>query len=360
MLPISVKPLKDELLSSWLIRTAIANKTDPLGLSGGIWENTYRFWTRDCDRFFPKDQSCKLSKYTGFSYAEHRFLTLEPIVQSILDDAILNPNVAWAWVIPRGHRNRTLVNGLHFCSHCLDDPPVYFKKQWRLSWNTACAKHKILLRLHCPKCYTAFSPHLITYTKTNITQCQQCGFDLRKCTAKRASEEVIAFQEKVNTMALEQKINASIVKKPDATISDFFKTMHLLQFIFHQSPKSKALQTLCETLNGEEVIFKKEKDDGATLHSQSVERRYQLFSYLAKLLSYDTQEIIKLFQDTGVTPQMLLLSNYKLSPCILEVISQLKDNSKCVTQRTISKTMIEPRCKEDVERLMDEIRPYIQ
>ena len=248
MLPINVKSLEDELLSSWLIRTAIANKTDPLGFSGGVWEDMYRFWTRDCDRYFPEEKAAPLSKYTGLLYLELQKLTLEPIIKKITHQQNLNPKIAWTWVIPTGQRNRTHVNGLHFCSHCLDDPPVYFKKQWRLSWNVACPKHEILLQLHCSKCYTVFSPHLITYTNTDFTKCQKCGFDLRQSQIIKATNDVILFQERLNEAAFKDKIDSIILKPPDSSISDIFATIHIFIFLFHSGKNGGTWTPITEIL----------------------------------------------------------------------------------------------------------------
>lgn len=358
MLPISVKPLEDELLSSWLIRTAIANKTDPLGFSGGVWEDMYRFWTRDCDRYFPEEKAAPLSKYTGLLYLELQKLTLEPIIKKITHQRQLNPKTAWPWVIPTGQRNRTRINGLHFCSHCLDDPPVYFKKQWRLSWNIACPKHGILLQLHCPKCYTVFSPHLITYTNTDFTKCQKCGFDLRQASIVKATNEVILFQEKLNDLVFQDQMDTMILKPPDITISDIFATIHNLLFLFHRVDRCEAVQKLVEKLTSHyprHYNFPSRQ----TLESIDVKERYLLFSFIERLFQYDTKSIFSLFAAAGITRQMLLEARYLISPFIEYLISQLKDNGKMSVERKKHSKTLETRSPEEVERLMDEIRKYL-
>lgn len=358
MLPISVKPLEDELLSSWLIRTAIANKTDPLGFSGGVWEDMYRFWTRDCDRYFPEEKAAPLSKYTGLLYLELQKLTLEPIIKKITHQRQLNPKTAWPWVIPTGQRNRTRINGLHFCSHCLDDPPVYFKKQWRLSWNVACPKHGILLQLHCPKCYTVFSPHLITYTNTDFTKCQKCGFDLRQAPIVKATNDVILFQEKLNDVVFKDQVDAIILKPPDITISDIFATIHNLLFLFHRVDRCEAVQKLVEKLTSHYPCYY-DFSSRQTLESIDVKERYLFISFIERLFQYDTKGIFALFMDSGITRQMLLEAGYTLSPFIEYLISQLKDNGRISVERKKFSKALEPKSPEEVERLMDEIRKYL-
>ena len=44
-----VEPYDDELLSSWLIRTAIAQGCQPLTLTHKIWGKSWRPWTSDLD-----------------------------------------------------------------------------------------------------------------------------------------------------------------------------------------------------------------------------------------------------------------------------------------------------------------------
>lgn len=358
MLPINVKSLEDELLSSWLIRTAIANKTDPLGFSGGVWEDMYRFWTRDCDRYFPKEKAAPLFKYTGLDYLELQKLTLEPIIKKITHQRQLNPKTAWPWVIPTGQRNRTHVNGLHFCSHCLDDPPVYFKKQWRLSWNVACPKHEILLQLHCPKCYTVFSPHLTTYTNTDFTKCQKCGFDLRLSPIAKATNDVILFQERLNELALKDKIDTIILKPPDNTIVDIFATIHNLLFLFHRVDRCEAIQKLVEKLTSHYPCHY-DFSSRQTLEAIDVKVRYLLLSFIESLFQYGTKDIFDLFLNSKITRQMLLEAGYTLSPFIKGLISHLKDNGRISVARKKHSKALEPRSPEEVERLMDEIRKYL-
>lgn len=48
-LPIKLKPLKDEILSSWLIRLSIANGMEPTSFTNAIFDEQ-RFWNKDVDR----------------------------------------------------------------------------------------------------------------------------------------------------------------------------------------------------------------------------------------------------------------------------------------------------------------------
>ena len=56
----NLSPLTDELLSSWLIRNAIANGSDPAHFSAAIW-GKWRAWTVDFDRQTPVSKIHSLS-----------------------------------------------------------------------------------------------------------------------------------------------------------------------------------------------------------------------------------------------------------------------------------------------------------
>lgn len=60
-----VPPLQeDEILSSWLVRSALAHGCDPLTLTGTVWPGK-RFWTRDPDMKLSSEEAEKLSRYSG-------------------------------------------------------------------------------------------------------------------------------------------------------------------------------------------------------------------------------------------------------------------------------------------------------
>lgn len=355
MIPIKPKPKEEEILSSWLIRCSIANGSDPEGWGGGIWEE-YRIWTRDFDRSLPKSKAAPLCRAVGTSCSEISSMTLEPLILRITNSESLNPNTAWPWVIPTGIRNRSKFNGLHFCPECLSEPEAYCKKLWRLSWNTACAKHKTILHLRCPQCYTVFSPHLINYTDTDIGKCQKCGFDLREMDPEQADEGVIYLQEMLNHSATTGEANGAI--SPDQNVSNMFATLRMLMFLFHGVSRCQAVQRVVSELTGYDD-FPLITYTGDALETADVHERHYLMMLCSKIFKMDINDIIDLFRNAGITRQMIDEAKHEDSPVISYLLEELPENGRERGPSNAGKKKIESKSKQEVEKLMDEIRRYL-
>ena len=355
MIPIRPKPREDEILSSWLIRCAIANGSDPEGWGGGIWDE-YRIWTRDFDRSLPKPKAAFLCRAMGISCSEIASMTLEPIILRIINSKTLNPNTAWPWVIPTGIRNRSKFNGLHFCPDCLKEEDPYFRKQWRLSWNTACPVHKRILHLRCPQCHTVFSPHLVDYTDTDIGKCQKCGFDLRDIASEKADEDVIRLQEMLNRSVMTEEINGQIL--PDQSISDMFATLRMLMFLFHKVSRCQAVQRVVgELIDSDE--FPVITYTGNALETADVTERHYLMLLCAEIFRMNIDAIAGLFHNSGITRQMIDEAKHEDSPVISFLLEALPENGRNRDGSQAGKKKIEPKSKVEVEKLMDEIRRYL-
>lgn len=355
MIPIRPKPKEDEILSSWLIRCAIANGSDPEGWGSGIWDE-YRIWTRDFDRSLPKSKAAPLCRAMGISYPEIVSMTLEALILRITNTDSLNPNTAWPWVIPTGIRNRSKFNGLHFCPECLKEADPYCRKQWRLSWNTACAKHKSILHLRCPKCYTVFSPHLVSYLETDIGRCQKCGFDLRRITLERADGRTIRLQEMMNRAAMLGESEGAIY--PDRSVTDMFATLRLLMFLFHGVSRCQAVQRVVGQLTGTDE-FPVITYTGNALETADVTERHYLITLCAEVFERNIDDITELFHKSGITRQMINEAKHEDSPVIIFLLEALPENGRNREVAHAWKKKIEPRSKEEVEKLMDEIRRYL-
>lgn len=233
----NLPPLSDEILSSWLIRNAIANGSDPAYFATAIWDK-WRAWTVDFDRQIPTDKLHALSLSSGVDKSILQSMTLFPTIDKISPEK-RNKLTAWKWVIPTGGRNRTKVNGLHYCPHCLANKPHYFTKSGRLAWNTVCPIHKCQLVSHCSKCHTIISPHLVTYEKPNMNLCVSCGFDLSDSVVSKADDDVIALQNLLNNaLSGERTTNFPLDIKE---ITDLFAVVHFFMVFFLSIYKNKPM-----------------------------------------------------------------------------------------------------------------------
>lgn len=164
--PVSVEPLPDELLSSWLHRLALANGIAPRSFAGvpGLDE---RMWSSRLDLQLPRHVAGLLAEQTS--------VPREAIIKMTMIGCALIP-----LLLPlrdSTHRNRS--TWMQYCPQCLatDDAP-YFRWQWRLASRVSCFAHGCGLRDRCPACRAAIA----AFDQGELVAqhfCARCGFDLR-------------------------------------------------------------------------------------------------------------------------------------------------------------------------------------
>lgn len=189
VLPVHLKPLPDELLSSWLVRLAHGHSMKLQAFSSLVFGRNKPIWNRDIDKLAPDWMITKLSEASGVSME----LVLNSSLRSY--EGILyeqhQPNGNTKWLLPLGIYHRTRRDhGLQYCPHCLaEDAVPYFRKRWRLAFSVVCTKHECYLLNACPQCDSALSPHRVDmHGREYLPQgalhahCWKCGFALRKAT----------------------------------------------------------------------------------------------------------------------------------------------------------------------------------
>src|SRR5208337_104994 len=179
---IAVDPEEDDLLSSWLIRTAYAHHIDTatfINQHFPQWKNT--LWTRDVDISADGELLTALAFKSGLSYMTLYNLTLKSY-EGYLSESITT-KTRNAFIQPLGNYSRIKVKqGQRFCPECLrEDAKPYFRKKWRLSFSTACIKHKFFLFDRCPRCGASLTLNKSFYD-FHFPDCYQCGADLREAT----------------------------------------------------------------------------------------------------------------------------------------------------------------------------------
>jgi transposase-like protein len=125
------------------------------------------------------------------------------------------------WVLARHlrvpHQKRF---GLQYCPWCLvSDKEPYFRRHWRLAFVVLCPAHRALLLDRCQKCgapvsYERQSPNTFTYNEPWIlTQCHQCGTDLREWATDRFFNAVDTAELEFQT-SLEATLRRGWVQLP--------------------------------------------------------------------------------------------------------------------------------------------------
>jgi hypothetical protein len=178
----------DELLSSWLVRVAMAQGCDPLVLTGHFWPQR-RVWTVDLDR------GSVGSPVAGMALSDDALsnMTLRDIAARIM--CPVSRAATWPWILAAGCRNRARHGGLQFCPCCLaSDARPYYRRRWRLAWHTGCSIHDCTLLDHCDTCGAVLEPHRLTLADAHVAICANCKADLRNQTALPWSPWAAQFQ----------------------------------------------------------------------------------------------------------------------------------------------------------------------
>lgn len=166
----------DELLSSWLTRTAFAHgyslttfismflKHDGSALSRidiDFKEDSILFEKLAIKSRFPIEQIVQMSLRSEEGYLFESDHGLYPPKQI------------------RKLKDKRTHYGLMFCPKCLaEDTHPYWRKQWRYTFYNACPKHNIFLTDRCGKCYERIRLSKMQ-PSDELVYCSKCQRDLR-------------------------------------------------------------------------------------------------------------------------------------------------------------------------------------
>ena len=284
-------------------------------------------------------------------------MTLEPVIEKVLNTNRLNSKKAWKWVIPTGSRNKTKINGLHYCPLCIATKPSYFRKSWRLSWSIACPEHKLLLLNKCTCCDMSISPHLASYLKTDITRCISCGFELSQAKQLSVDSDAFWLQELMTNALL--NINEVVLPIEINEHVELFDAIHFLMVFFQNSLKNlQPYKLLHEHLNLNSLENHHTPSSGIRIEARVYLERHYLMIAVARLLKLTLPEIISLFTKIGITQQMFMISRTN-SNIISKINNSLPDNRKLKHASYPPKAIIKARSIEEVDLLMTEILPHL-
>jgi Zn ribbon nucleic-acid-binding protein len=348
----NLHPLSDELLSSWLIRNAIANGSDPACFSIAVW-GKWRAWTVDFDRQTPRNKLQILSRSSGVDKNTLQSMTLLPTIEKILP-CRPNINTAWQWVVPTGGRNRTKINGLHYCPLCLSHKTHYFSKSGRLAWNTTCPVHKFQLISHCPKCHTTISPHLVTYDNANLHLCVSCGFNLQNSPTIKANDDVIALQNLLNNALIDRRTETLPLGSKE--IGDLFGIVHFFMVFFLSIYKNKLIaKSLSKTLNVD-LFTNKSK---FMMEQRTNTERHALMLATSRILKFSKFELINLCLSLNITQEAFMRDNQSDVAIIQDINRHLPSAKRKKYNAAIIKNKVIPKSKCEVEALLATIKPYL-
>jgi hypothetical protein len=311
MLPIHLKPQEDEILSSWLVRLAMAHGMKVHSFSSISFPQK-AIWNRDIDKCADNDLLDSLSLLTATSIQRVNETTLARLEGFLYEKHNkYGPN---PWLLPVGiyHRKRVQF-GMQFCSLCLSEDKIpYFRRKWRLTFMVICEKHKILLRDRCFDCQSPVNFHrneLGNFHKlvaTSLTVCHICHADLRAFSTE-SETGLVKNSEVLFVNRILRAINEGSIK-----VSDKERVYSILFFqVLHQLMKTLAKNDL-RIIKLREIIIKESKDilysdfdfqkynQNSDIQEQSIDIRRELLFFAEYLLNNWSQGFIRLSQECKI------------------------------------------------------------
>lgn len=194
-----VKPEKDELFSSWVVRTSYEHllKVQTFCKLGF---NFPQFWSRDVDRSAQQKFTDILLERTPLKENEINSLFLTKYQGKLYSN--VSANSYSKWIIPSGifHRTRKR-RPLLFCPICLNEEKPYYRTQWRLSLSFICPRCKVFLLENCPFCKAPILFFRLELGRKNdfpehkINVCYNCKKKLSDVVSRKAPDHLIKIQE---------------------------------------------------------------------------------------------------------------------------------------------------------------------
>lgn len=165
----------DELLSSYLVRVAHAHGIGAYSFLSHHLPCT-AIWNRDIDRTVLDDTIQQIAELSGNTFDCIKGMTLKLYASWLDPDFRSQEDVVRAispWINSIGiyHTTRRRF-GLQFCPLCLANDSI-FRKEWRLSLVTVCARHGCALLDACPRCGAPVVPHRNHVSHLHCHICQQ-------------------------------------------------------------------------------------------------------------------------------------------------------------------------------------------
>lgn len=358
MLPVSTYPEKFELLSSWLLRLSNLNGINITTLSYKIFNNKFLL-TNDIDKTLSNTDIQKIADYTNINKDYLEKLNLQYFMNSIYN-TLLSKSKKWQWIVPSGGIYQSKLHGLQYCPICLQENSKFYIFN-KLSWNTICLNHQILLETNCPNCNHSFLPILREFSD-NIKNCHNCNFNLSThINDKEISSEALELQNFLNNCIQENTIINSKYKLLDSNLYELFFTVEtLLKFILSIQKNKKKISALKEELKLNDNLFFKNQNN----HYFDIlisDRRMNLLHIVSVILKTETT-IIKDFLTFSKTTYRQFMGSNKTIPKS-KTIKKLCENLKILEYKrtkTSTKKVITPKSKDEVDKLMYEIEEYLK
>lgn len=279
-------PYRDELLSSFLIRSAHVHGMSPHRFCR-VFIPGVQIWTRDIDMSATQSTLEYLAAQAGLDVSDCLAMTLLPLMGSKKASSYRSGQ-AWINAIGIYHRSRKRF-GLQYCPYCLSEAPA-FVRAWRLTYVVACEQHRCFLQDRCRSCERPLSQHRRGF---DITRCHHCGAALSQAPGAALPDvnviNALRVQHAFERWASDEKISFG---RLGATREDFFAGAMIIVMVVKEKMRSHSW------LRGEDS----EHDDNCEqLRLAPAMTRAKLCSLLFEALSDWPSNFLQLARACGMT-----------------------------------------------------------
>lgn len=345
---VSVPLLPDEIVSSWLVRAALAQGCDPLVLTGDVWPR-WRVWTLDADRFMHDDRLNPLSCVSGIPTKAFRAATLCPVARRI-HGGNLPEKAVWPWILALGARNTKRRGGLQYCPSCLvKDANSYYRIQWRFAWHTGCGQHGCSLLDRCWNCGAPVEPHRLIAEHGHVAVCATCKADFREAKSEPCPVDAMDFQQAADRVLHENR--GGFLEAP-VSVTEWFELADFFVSLIRRASRSgtDALVSL-DTQIGALLPEGLPTIAGAGIEQLHILERQKILGATWHFLATDRSRIEDALKKSGITHQGFCGGGEQLPALIAELAKALPD--KPVTRARLPKPCLAgPRPRHEVMRMM--------
>lgn len=293
-----VEPQDDELLSSWLVRTAYEHLTDPATFVN-LYLPEYRnnFWNRDIDVMADDEMLIALSRKSRIDRDRLYQMTLRSY-EGFLAEKILT-NTRNLFIQPLVSRGRVKKKaGLRYCPLCLKgDKAPFFRKKWRLSFSTACIRHECFLLDRCPQCGTPLSIYR-RHEDFAMPNCYRCGFRFREAKVETIDKESYGLSA---IKCLYEVLDSGIFQiDGDRYTYSFLYFGVLKQFVKITYYWGKRRGFLDHEVMNEQIEYLPGRQKQSLIESIPLKEQYLLFSGIVRLFENYPSQAIAFCRENGL------------------------------------------------------------
>jgi hypothetical protein len=350
----SVPLLPNELLSSWLVRAALAQGCDPLVLTGYVWPR-WRIWTLDADRTLSDERLLPLCRLSGISSDAFRTALLLPTANRIAGGG-LPEHAIWPWILALGTRNTKRRSGLQFCPVCFAETAFpYYRLQSRFAWHTVCEQHGIVLMDRCGNCGAPLEPHRLSAEDRHIAVCASCKADLWSRKQDLCHPEALAFQKAADAVVRDGSgifLGSSHSSRAWFGLADFFVSIV-------RRANRRIDGRLTNFIRAMEIPWHPALVESASIELMGVRNRQNILGMVWHFIVADQERLQDALALVGVTRQGFCPKGEPVPALASEIAGFLQDAS-IVRAKVGQRCKSGPRPRYEVRRMMVRLRRRLE